>query len=149
MLFAVGLAAGMDILGGPVDVFGLVVLALLVNAASILWAAGVAMRLRTMQAGPAMQVPVFLVLFLAPVYVPLGLLQGSIQSVARVNPATWLIETGRGLQVAGEPTHVTLAFGAAFALTAVFVFWARTGFAAPSAQAEPSRRAAARPIPPV
>ena len=34
------------------------------------------MRLRTMQAGPLMQMPVFLVLFLAPVYVPLALLGG-------------------------------------------------------------------------
>jgi ABC-2 type transport system permease protein len=43
------------------------VLALLVNVAAILWATGVAMRLRTMQAGPVMQMPVFLVLFFAPV----------------------------------------------------------------------------------
>ena len=33
------------------------------------------MRLRTMQAGPVMQMPVFLVLFFAPVYVPLALLR--------------------------------------------------------------------------
>jgi hypothetical protein len=36
---------------------------LLLNLAAVLWAAGVAMRLRTMQAGPVMQMPVFLVLF--------------------------------------------------------------------------------------
>ena len=40
------------------------------------------MRLRTMQAGPAMQMPVFLVLFLAPVYVPLDLLSGWLHAVA-------------------------------------------------------------------
>ena len=32
------------------------------------------MRFRTMQAGPIMQMPVFLILFFAPVYVPLALL---------------------------------------------------------------------------
>ena len=47
-----------------------------VNITATLWAAGVAMRLRSMQAGPMMQVPVFLILFFAPVYVPLALLQG-------------------------------------------------------------------------
>ena len=46
------------------------------NVAAVLWAAGVALRLRTMQAGPIMQMPVFLVLFFAPVYVPLPLLSG-------------------------------------------------------------------------
>ena len=30
------------------------------------------MRFRTVQAGPLMQTPVFLILFFAPVYVPLG-----------------------------------------------------------------------------
>ena len=34
---------------------------------------GIAMRMRTMQAGPVMQMPIFILLFLAPVYVPLPL----------------------------------------------------------------------------
>ena len=71
LLFAVALATGMQVDGDGVDLFGLIVLALLVNLTAALCAAGVAMRLRTIQAGPAMQMPVFLVLFLAPVYVPL------------------------------------------------------------------------------
>ena len=60
------------------------------------------MRLRSMQAGPIMQLPVFLVLFFAPVYVPLALLQGWIHGVATVNPMTRVIESGRGF-VAGAP----------------------------------------------
>ena len=48
--------------------------ALLINAAGVLWSASVALRFRTMQAGPVMQMPVFLILFFAPVYVPLDLL---------------------------------------------------------------------------
>lgn len=128
VLFAVALAVGMDVRGGAMDLFGLVGLALVVNAAALLWAAGVAMRLRTMQAGPAMQVPVFLVLFLAPVYVPLELLQDWIHAVARLNPATWILETGRGF-IAGDPTHVALTFGAALALAAGFALWARRGLA--------------------
>ena len=67
-------ATGMQVDGGGVDLFGLIVLALIVNFTATMWAAGVAMRLRTIQAGPVMQMPVFIVLFLAPVYVPLDLL---------------------------------------------------------------------------
>ena len=82
LLFAVALAAGMQVGGGGVDLAGLIVLALFVNLAALLFAAGVAMRLRTIQAGPAMQMPVFLLLFLAPVYVPLDLLSGWVSTAA-------------------------------------------------------------------
>ena len=126
ILFGVAFAVGMEVGGGAVDLFGLVALALVVNGAALLWSAGVAMRMRTMQAGPAMQVPVFLVLFLAPVYVPLDLLASWIQAVARVNPTTWLLETARSF-LAGDPEHVGLTFGVAFALAAAFAVWARLG----------------------
>ena len=76
LLFAVALIVGMQIDGGAVDLFGLIVLALIVNLIAALFAFGVAFRLRTIQAGPAMQMPVFLILFFAPVYVPLALLAG-------------------------------------------------------------------------
>ncbi|MGI8779774.1 MAG: ABC transporter permease, partial [Solirubrobacteraceae bacterium] len=92
LLFAVALATGMRIDGGGVDLFGLVALASLVKVTATLWAAGVPMRLRTIQAVPAMQMPVFILLFLAPVYVPLELLSGWIEAVARINPFTALVE---------------------------------------------------------
>src|SRR5207244_11091285 len=82
VLTTVALAAGMNVGGSGVDLFGLYALALIVNAAALLGAAGVAMRLRAMQAGPIMQFPVFLVLFLPPVYVPLALVSGSVPSIA-------------------------------------------------------------------
>ena len=126
VLTTVALAAGMNVGGSGVDRFGLYTLALIVNAAALLWAAGVAMRLRTMQAGPIMQFPVFLVLFFAPVYVPLALLSGWIHGVAAVNPLTRVLEAGRGF-LAGSPTEVAAAFGAALALAAAFSFWALRG----------------------
>ena len=88
MLTTVALIAGMNVAGGPVDVFGLFALAMLVNVAALLWACGIAMRFRSIQAGPMMQMPVFLILFFAPVYVPLDLLTGWIEGVATVNPVT-------------------------------------------------------------
>jgi len=120
---AVALIAGMEVGGGAVDLFGLYALGLLINFAAVLWAAGVAMRLRTMQAGPVMQMPVFLILFFAPVYVPLSLLEGWIHAIATVNPVTRVLEAGRGF-ISGEPTEVAAAFGAALAIGLLLALWA-------------------------
>lgn len=126
VLTAVALVAGIRVFGGPFDVAGLYLLALIVNAAAILWAAGVAMRFRTMQAGPVMQMPVFLILFFAPVYVPLPLLTGWIEAVATVNPFTYVLEAARSM-LAGEEVHVAAAFATAVVLVLVFSLWAVRG----------------------
>jgi ABC-2 type transport system permease protein len=126
MLTVIALAVRMHVDGGLVDLLGLYALGVIVNAAATLWAAGVAMRLRTMQAGPIMQMPVFLVLFFAPVYVPLALLNGWIHTVARLNPLTRVLESGRGF-IAGTPTEVGEAFLAAAVLGALFCAWAIRG----------------------
>ncbi len=125
-LTAVALAVRMKVGGGAVDLVGLYSLGVILNAAATLWAAGVAMRLRTMQAGPIMQMPVFLVLFFAPVYVPLSLLDGWIHTVAVLNPLTLVIESGRGF-ISGAPTEVGQAFLAAAVLGALFCVWAIRG----------------------
>jgi ABC-2 type transport system permease protein len=126
ILTGVALVAGMQVGGDGVDLFGLYSLAVLLNVAAIFWAAGVAMRLRTMQAGPVMQMPAFLVLFFAPVYVPLSLLHGWIHALATVNPVTRVLEAGRSF-LAGSPTEVGVAFAVAFALVAAFSLWALRG----------------------
>jgi ABC-2 type transport system permease protein len=126
LLFIVASLTGMQVGGDGVDLFGLVVLAYLVSGAATLWSAGVAMRLRTLQAGPLMQMPVFLVLFLAPVYVPLSLLSGWVHAVAKVNPVTPLIETGRDF-ISGTPADAALAYGIAVALLLAFGYWAVRG----------------------
>lgn len=126
LLTVVALIAGMRIDGDGVDLLGLYGLALIVNVAATMWATGVAMRVRSIQGGPLMQIPVFLILFLAPVYVPLKLLSGWIHAVASVNPTTALIEAGRGF-ISGSPVHVALAFAAAVGLVALFTLWARGG----------------------
>jgi ABC-2 type transport system permease protein len=126
LLTAVALLAGMRVDGAGVDLVGLYGLAVIVNVAATLWATGVAMRIRSIQGGPLMQIPVFLILFMAPVYVPLKLLTGWIHAVASVNPATVLIEAGRGF-ISGSPVHVGLAFSVAAGLVALFVLWARGG----------------------
>jgi ABC-2 type transport system permease protein len=126
VITAVAFAAGMQIGGNGVDVFGLYTLALLLNFAGTLWAVGVATRVRSQQAGPIMQMPVFLIIFFAPVYVPLDLLRGWIHAVATVNPITPVLEAARGF-VSGEPTQTLLAFGTGLALVAAFSVWALLG----------------------
>jgi ABC-type multidrug transport system permease subunit len=126
ILTVVALVAGMQVGGEGIELIGLYGLALLVNLTATMWAAGVAMRVRSIQGGPLMQFPVFLILFLAPVYVPLELLSGWIHAVASVNPVTALLESGRGF-ISGDPTLVAAAFAIAAVLPVLFAFWARGG----------------------
>jgi ABC-2 type transport system permease protein len=123
IITVVALVAGMQVDGSGVDLFGLYGLAVLVNIAASLWAVGVALRVRTIQGGPLMQVPVFLTLFLAPVYLPLSLLSGWIHGVASVNPATAFLDAGRDL-IAGRPAGIAIAFAIAVGLVAAFGLWA-------------------------
>jgi ABC-2 type transport system permease protein len=126
VITAVALAAGMRMTGDGVDLLGLYGLAALLVLVGFGWAAGVAFRFRSIQAGPLMQTPVFLLLFLAPVYVPIGLLKGWIHTIARVNPATAFLEGGRGL-ISGVHDHTGLAFIAAAVLIVLFGIWTMTG----------------------
>ena len=126
LLTTIALLAGMAIGGGPGEVIGLYTLALLLNTATLLWAAGLAFRFRSIQVGPVMQMPVFLLLFFAPVYVPLDLLNGWIEAAATLNPVTYILEAGRGL-ISGAPTEVALAFVLVIGLGAMFAVWAVRG----------------------
>jgi ABC-2 type transport system permease protein len=126
LVTGVAVATGMQITGSGVDMVGLYGLAALLVLVGYVWAAGVAFRFRSIQAGPLMQTPVFLIIFLAPVYVPLNLLQGWIHSVAQINPATAFLEAGRGL-ISGVHDHTGLAFIAALALIALLSIWMLRG----------------------
>ncbi len=126
MLTLVALAAGIQVGGNGVDLVALYVLAAIVNMCGLLWACGIAMRLRTLQAGPLMQMPTFMVLFFAPVYVPLGLIEGWLHAVASVNPLTAIVQAGRSL-ISGAPEDVGLAFAVAGALACLFAAWAIRG----------------------
>jgi ABC-2 type transport system permease protein len=122
----VAFAAHMQVGGSGVDLFGLYVLGFFLSIVGTLWSAGVAMRLRTQQAFPVIQMPVFILLFFAPVYVPLALLDGWLHAVAKVNPITPLLEEGRGL-ISGSPEKTLLALAILAALLAFFAVWAIRG----------------------
>jgi ABC-2 type transport system permease protein len=126
VLFLVALLAGMQLDGSGVDLAGLIGLGILVNFAALMFAAGIAMRFRSIQAGPLMQTPVFLALFMAPVYVPIDLLEGWIETAANANPISVLLDSGRSL-ISGQPEDVVLAFAIAAALGLAFLSWALRG----------------------
>ena len=125
LVTVLALATGMPITGG-FDFFGLIALAVLANIAATLFGAGIAMMLRTQQAGPVIRTPIFLVLFLAPVFVPLNLLTGWIETVARLNPFTAILDAARGY-LAGDPQNVVPAFAVSAALIVVLSLWAVFG----------------------
>ncbi len=125
LVTVLALLTGMPITGG-FDFFGLIALAILANIAATLFGAGIAMMLRTQQAGPVIRTPIFLVLFLAPVFVPLNLLTGWIETVARLNPFTAILDASRGF-MAGDPQNVLPAFAISAALILVLSLWAVLG----------------------
>ncbi len=122
----IAVAAGMEIGAGPAELAAMYGLAAIVNVAGVLFAAGVALRFRSLQATPLMQVPVFLFLFLAPVYVPRELLTGWVEAVSGFDPATHIMETGREL-LAGQPADVLGALAIAAGLVAAMLVFAIRG----------------------
>jgi ABC-2 type transport system permease protein len=63
---------------------------------------------------------------LAPVFVPLDLLSGWIEAVARLNPFTAILEAARGF-LAGDPTNVAAAFVTSAILILILALWAVFG----------------------
>jgi ABC-type multidrug transport system permease subunit len=122
------LIAGMNVDGNGAQLAGLLGLGVLTNLVAALWACGLAMFLRTEQAGALIQMPVFVILFLAPVYVPVTLLNGWIHDVAKYNPVTAVLEAGRGL-LAASPVKVGIAFVLLVVAAAVLSVFARRGLA--------------------
>jgi ABC-2 type transport system permease protein len=120
------LVAGMQVDGSPVQLLGILSLGLLVNMTATLWGSGLAFRFQSLQAGPLMQIPVFLILFLTPVFVPRDLLTGWIRTVASYNPLTALVEASRGF-LSARPDEVGLAYVLGFAMVALFAFWTLRG----------------------
>jgi ABC-2 type transport system permease protein len=123
---AVAAIAGLEVLGNPAELAAMYALALCLSICGTLWAAGVMFRARDPQLGPAMQIPMFIAIFLAPVYVPLALLEGWLHAVATVNPVTYIMQSARDL-LAGHPHDTGIAVYAVVGLLAVLLAWALTG----------------------
>ncbi|MFL5799451.1 MAG: ABC transporter permease [Actinomycetota bacterium] len=125
-LFAVGTAVGVRVQGSAWNAVALVGIGFAYGMVVALWAIGMALRVRSMQGAPAMQVPALIALFFAPAFAPLALLTGWIHGTATWNPVSYLLESGRGF-VAGDPTDVARAFLALAVLLPLVVVWTATG----------------------
>jgi len=123
---AVAVAAGASFNASGLDILSLLLIAVLLNGAAILFATGMAMRLRTLQGAPLIQLPAFLLIMTAPVYVPRELIEGWVSTVADFNPMTAMMEAGRELAI-GAPADLLLAFGVVGGLIAAMATWAITG----------------------
>ena len=122
----VALATGLQVDGSIGELLGIFLIALMLNFAAILFASGMAMRFRTLQAAPLIQLPAFLIIMTAPVYVPRELIEGWVSTVADFNPMTATLEAGRNL-IIGAPAEAALAIGVAAGLITLTISWAITG----------------------
>ena len=95
----------MDVRGGALDMAALFALALLLNLATTLYGTGIALRLQSRQAGLLVLIPVFMLIFLTPVFTPREDLSGWLKTAAGLNPITPPMEAGRGF-LAGDPVSV-------------------------------------------
>jgi ABC-type multidrug transport system permease subunit len=64
-------------------------------AVSSTWAASLALKFKSQSAAPLMQAGMLLAIFLTTAYAPLALLQGWLQTIARINPLTQVLEACR------------------------------------------------------
>ena len=122
----VALVAGLEVLGSLAEITAMYVLALSMSIIGTLWAAGVMFRARNPQLGPAMQIPMFIAIFLAPVYVPLALLEGWLHAVAEVNPISHVMAACRSL-LAGQPDEIGLALASIAGLLVLLLAWGVSG----------------------
>jgi ABC-2 type transport system permease protein len=122
----VALVAGLEVLGSPAELAAMYALALSLSIVGTLWAAGVMFRARDPKLGPAMQIPMFIAIFLAPVYVPIELLEGWLRVVAGVNPISHVMTAARSL-LAGDPSGLLLALGSVIGMFAVLAWWGISG----------------------
>ena len=127
VVLAAGLIGGVGLpgLGGTLVVY---LLAIGFSASTACWSMGVALRARTIQAAPLMQVVVFLSVFLSVAYAPREALTGWLRHVSNLNPVTYLIEASR----AAELSHLGWdelwkGFAAVAVLLAVLGPWALAG----------------------
>jgi ABC-2 type transport system permease protein len=125
-LTAAGFILGMHLDGSALEIVAMFALAALLTLATTLWSLAVALHIRSFKAAPFMALPIFLLLFLTPVFVPLSQLTGWLHTVAAKNPFTPVVEAGRGF-ISGDPTDVALSFGILGGITAFVILFALHG----------------------
>lgn len=95
LVMVVGVLGGMQLPGGAAGLALVWATGLGVATASTLWGLGLVYRIQSQNAGPLMQVGMFVTLFFSTAQVPLNVMTGWLHAVARVNPMTNVIRMAR------------------------------------------------------
>lgn len=126
LMTMVGLLAGIRIHANIPQLIIWVSLLWMMISIATAWTAGMAMRLRTVQGGPAFQVPILLAFFLSPAFMPRELLSGWVHHAADFNPITAFVEASRSL-LAGQPEQIGVTYLVALMMIIIFWTWGITG----------------------
>jgi ABC-type multidrug transport system permease subunit len=95
LVTAVGLAGGAAVPGGVAGILSLLVASLGVSTVATLWALGLVYRIKSQNAGPIVQVGIFVGLFLTTAQAPLEVITGWLHPVARFNPVSHILGLAR------------------------------------------------------
>ena len=107
LMLVVGLVAGANFREGIVGIATLTIGGLGLALAAGAWAIGLALRFKTQQITPLMQTGIFISMFLSTAQMPVELMTGWLDNVARINPVTYVLALARqGFlgEVTGEVT---------------------------------------------
>ena len=124
----VAFIGGVELTQGIAGLLMLLVTAEGVALVATFWGLGIVFKFRTQRSGALVQVGVFVAMFLSVGQVPLGIMQGWLHAVARVNPMTNILRMARQGFVAEItwantwPGLVVILVGSAF-----FGAWAYAG----------------------
>ncbi len=117
LVLLVGLAFGARVRSGPLGVLVLIALSALWGVAYAGIAQTVALRTKNVQTTNVSFIIFFPLLFLTPNFVPIEQLSGLVQTLARVNPVTYVIEGLRSLVLTGWDAGSLLACAITIVLT--------------------------------
>jgi ABC-2 type transport system permease protein len=95
LVLLVAVIGGASIPGGALGVLCLLLASTSIAFLAGAWGLGLVYRVKSMSAGPLIQVGIFLTLFLSTAQVPLDVMQGWLHAVARVNPMTPVLQLAR------------------------------------------------------
>lgn len=124
LVLPVGLLAGARMPGGLPGVVMLLIAALGTALVAAGWALGLALRFKsTSKAGPLMQVGLFVAVFLSTAQVPLAVMEGWLQGIARLNPMTAVFALSRQGFIGGINWHDTWPGLLAILVSSVLLGW--------------------------
>ena len=95
IVLGVGLVGGAEVPGGLLGIGSLLLAVIGVSATATMWGLGLVYRIKSMNAGPLVQVGIFLALFLSTAQAPLEVIVGWLHTVASVNPTSQVLDLAR------------------------------------------------------